>query len=201
MILRRHRRLYRLTLPQRLIPTRQKDLAKQVAHGDVAGPLQRQIDAALDGVGLARDQGGVEAGEVAALDAAAEGPEARLQARVGLQQARGGEEVRGEQAAGDEVGQDEGAVLVGEGHGWTEVVGVGEVAFGPGVVFVEEGDDADVVVEGDLVGFGEEGEVGEVGCGRAERAEDVFGEGDGVELSISVSLVFGCKRTSRIFVP
>ena len=93
----------------------------------------------------------------------------------------------GEQTAGDEVGEDESAVFVGEGDGGAEVVGGCEVCLGARVVFVEEGDDPDVVVEGDLVGLWIEREVGEVGGGGAEGAKDVFAEGDGVELVRDVS--------------
>ena len=106
------------------------------------------------------------------------------------QEGGGGKDVGGEQAAGDEVGQDEGAVLVGEGDGGAEVVGVGEVLFGALVVFVKEGDDADKVIEGDLVGLGEEGKVGKVRCSCAERAEYVFGERYRIELILSVSMGF-----------
>lgn len=59
-----------------------------------------------------------------------------------------------------------------------------QVLFRLGVVFFQELDDADVVFEGDDVGFGEGLEGGHVGSRSGEGAEDVFGEADGVELEV-----------------
>lgn len=54
-----------------------------------------------------------------------------------------------------------------------------------GVVFFEEENDPEVVLECDDVGFGEALEWGHVGLGSLEGAEDVLGEADRVELQLS----------------
>lgn len=59
----------------------------------------------------------------------------------------------GEEEGGDQVGEDE-LDVAGRGS-VAHVPGRGQVFFRLGVVFFQELDDADVVFEGDDVGFGE----------------------------------------------
>lgn len=58
----------------------------------------------------------------------------------------------GQEKGGDQVGEDE--LYVASGGSMTHVPGGGEVFFRLGVVFLEELDDADVVLERDDVGSG-----------------------------------------------
>lgn len=81
---------------------------------------------------------------------------------------------------GDQVGQD--LLLICRGVVFAELEGGEEVLFCGDVVFFKEVDDADKVLEGYNVGFGEEFEGWHVGCGGAESAEDVFAKSYGVDL-------------------
>ena len=64
------------------------------------------------------------------------------------------------------------------------VPGGGQVFFRLGVVFFEELDDADVVLEGDDVGSGKAVEGWHVRSGSRQGAQDVLGETDGVEFEV-----------------
>ena len=66
------------------------------------------------------------------------------------------------------------------------VPGGRQVLFRLNVVFLEELDDAYVVLEGDDVGFGKGVEDWHVGFRSRQGAQDVFGEADGVELEVGL---------------
>ena len=69
----------------------------------------------------------------------------------------------GQEEGGDQVGEDE--LDVASGGPVAHVPGRGQVFFRLGVVFFEESDDADVVLEGDNVRLGEGFEGRHVGPG------------------------------------
>jgi len=60
-----------------------ENLPKQVPQRDVAAALEGQVDAALDELVLAGGEGGIEAGEIGASDAAAQGGEEGAETWVG----------------------------------------------------------------------------------------------------------------------
>jgi hypothetical protein len=89
-----------------LEPARDEHLAQEVAQGNVAPPLEGQVYPSLDELVLAVLEGDVEGVQVALADAFCEGQEELLQSGVRLQEGFGGEDVAGEEAAGDEVYED-----------------------------------------------------------------------------------------------
>lgn len=77
-----------------------------------------------------------------------------------------------------------------------------KMLFGLGVVLVQEMDDADIVVEGDLVGFWKGGQRGHVIGGSTEGADDVFCKSDRVQLEErGVSAGRGNQRRMVVCVP
>jgi hypothetical protein len=104
--------LLRLALLEGLVPARDEHLAQQVPERDVAASLEGQVDPAFDELGLASGERGVEASEVAALDAGAQRGEELLEARVGREEGRGREGVRCQKVAWDEVGENQSGCVV-----------------------------------------------------------------------------------------
>ena len=88
-----------------------------------------------------------------------------------------GEELRRNQVREDEL-EVAGRILV------AHLVCAYEELFGGGVIFFEEGDDAGVVFEGNLMRLWECRERRHVCARDFERAQDVFGERDGVEAEV-----------------